>query len=123
MNRASRHPNIAVPGDPRERPDIAAGFTQAGQESVPQRIEHKSADGPLIVLLVLLCQGFEYLPVLFFETRRFDKGSCSSRVGLPDWQDSLGSPPRTPTVLLVLPRRPLLCLRPARNAATRRMKR
>jgi hypothetical protein len=72
-----------VPGDPRERPHIAAGFAQAGQESVSQRIEHKSADGFLIVLLVLLCHGLEYLPVLLFETRRFDVTATGRRSPYP----------------------------------------
>jgi len=31
MNIASRHPNITVPGDPRERPHIAAGYAQAAK--------------------------------------------------------------------------------------------
>jgi hypothetical protein len=83
MNIASGHSNIAMPGDPRERPHIAAGLAQAGQEGVSQRIEHKSADGLLIVLLVLFCQGFEYLPVLLFETRRFDVTATRRRSPYP----------------------------------------
>src|SRR5713226_5982184 len=77
MYVASRNPNIVVPGDPRERPGIATGFSQAGQEGVPQRIEHKSADRLLIVLLGLGCQSLENLPVLPLETRRFHVATAS----------------------------------------------
>jgi hypothetical protein len=72
------------------RPDIAARFAEACQESMSKSIKHKFADGFLIVLLGLLRQDLEYLFVLPFKARRFHvpttsrSGPYPALYGLPD---------------------------------------
>src|SRR6266404_2178774 len=93
MHVASRNPNIVVSGDPCECPSVATGFTQARKERVSERIEHKSAEGLLIALLGLFCQGLEYLLVLPFETRRLNVAAASGSGPHPTLQRLPGGLP------------------------------
>ena len=70
MHVSARHCDGTVPSDPRESPNVAAGFSQASQERVTQTVKH---EWPNFAVL-------QRLLVLLLDTRRLDVSArCRSR--------------------------------------------